>query len=106
MTNGLKSIQGVNLLDLLQPGIIKIICKNTNRAFFWGGANVLEEIGNFRKNLINGTLDNPLLLQDYQTYGLESFSIIIVIASPELENKQQREAMLISIKNDWQGQLY
>ena len=102
----LKSFSGMNPLDFLEPGVLKLVCNKTGRALFWECENVLEEISQFKSNLVNHKLDNVLLLEDYDNFGLESFSLFVVEMGAVLSNKEHRQAILTDAKNAWQGELY
>jgi hypothetical protein len=61
MTNNLNSdfYDDRDITPLLEPGILKIVCINKNRALILECDNMLSEISNFQENVLSGTIDNP-----------------------------------------------
>lgn len=84
--------------------------------FFFGGCTdtpynsgcspILEEINYFFENLSNGRIENKQLLEDYQSFGKESFQFYVLDCALEYENDMKRQVSLYFFKNNYSGDVY
>ena len=98
-----------NLIDprpLIEPGVLQVVCEKTGRSFFLECENVLKETGQIYSNIVNNKYKNAQLLQDYQIFGWEAFSVIVVGAGEVYGDPEKRHALLINAQDTWEGELY
>ena len=104
--NNVEILKHTNLKNILQPGIFKIVCTKTGRAFFGEGNNVLAEMMNYQESMFEKNVSSEIFLQDYKNFGLDSFDFIIVSAGPDWKNEKKRQLKLKEVRDSWPGELY
>lgn len=96
----------LNLYDLRFPGVFAVYCVKTNRVFFVSAEDILSEIGSFFEDLVSGTFENKLLLNDFLLYGKESFQFFVLACDLDFENEIKRERALNKLKTLYSGDFY
>ena len=95
-----------DLTDLIEPGVLQLVCEKTGRALFFKCENTLEEVAEIKSNVANNKYNNAQLLQDYQIFGWEAFRIFVVDAGSFFRDPEKRHALLIDAKTAWEGEFY
>lgn len=86
--------QEVGLECLCWPGVFGVRCNPTARIIIIDTDRVLFSIGEFFKDVLNGSIKNEELLKDLQIHGEKNFSFFILAANYELENGLKRKEVL------------
>ena len=99
--------QELTLDDLSSPGIFGVKCRPTKRIMLLeANDSVLFSISIFFDSLLNGSIDNTALFNDFKKYGKEAFDFVVFHADLELENPLKREKFVNYYKILYKEKLY
>ena len=102
-----NKIEDNSLTKWCHPGVFRIRCLPTNRAYFDVALyEIFFELREFFEYMEIGKCDNIELLNDFKKYGRENFNGYIVVASPEYRNRTKLQKALEECKASWPGELY
>lgn len=93
--------------DWFRPGIARISCKITNKAFFCHSVNLMSVIQEILSALEAGDFPNSAMQNDYKTYGLDNFCIECLATGEETCGCYfNRLALIEKFKLEWTGEFY
>lgn len=100
-------VEDLSLTRWRYPGIFRIRCIPTNRAYFQEThGEVFFVLRRFFDNLDKGYCDNIELLNDYKKYGRDYFEGYIVLSNAEYLDPVKRRNALDECKASGPGELY
>lgn len=81
----------MNLLNLFNPGIYKIICTVNKKEYIGESSNILNRLGRHTESLENNRHDCIEMQNDFHKYSKKNFIFTALEIDSKYENKKQRK---------------
>jgi hypothetical protein len=96
----------IDVTSYIQPGIFRIECTVTKSSLFQEHRSLLAGIESFQESLLNSTCPYSEILDDFKTYGLDSFKYYFLAYGNSFYNDDFRKQELLKFQEAWPGFLY